>query len=259
MRKMLKIGIFCILFLLCDCQVLAQKCENAPNEAIQKSEKKEEILSAFSFWVNKNCWLYGSSEYADVKNKIKVYYKDKNTKEYYGYLFIKTKTGYDKLAFLIKKNEGYQSEPLSVKRVKKIGKKLSYLGNDTFFFDSHNAEQPQFPKSSKKKAAFIKRAKKKIKKLLSPNANSKKINYEIYILDFTNADISADVIVIENSKKMWLSEVVSEVKWDDGKTRKNLAQFQGQKSPIIDWTNAKNRTDFKKQLEMSVCKFNVGT
>ena len=100
MRKMLKIGVFCILFLLCDCQVLAQKCENAPNEAIQKSEKKEEILSAFSFWVNKNCWLYGSSEYADVKNKIKVYYKDKNTKEYYGYLFIKTKTGYDKLAFL---------------------------------------------------------------------------------------------------------------------------------------------------------------
>lgn len=146
-----------------------------------------------------------------------------------------------------------------MKRVKKIGKKLSYLGEDTFFFDSHNAGKPLFPKSSKKKAAFIKRAKKKIKKLLSPNANSKKITYEIYILDFTNADISADVIVIENSKKMWLCQVVSEVKWDDGKTRKNLAQFLGQKSPMIDWTNAKNRGDFRRQLEMSVGKFNVGT
>ena len=44
---------------------------------------------------------------------------------------------------------------------------------------------------------------------------------------------------------MWLSEVVSEVKCDDGKTRRNLARFQGQKSPMIDWTNAENREDFK--------------
>ena len=56
---------------------------------------------------------------------------------------------------------------------------------------------------------------------------------------------------------MWLSEVVSEVKCDDGKTRRNLARFQGQKSPMIDWTNAENRADFKRQLEMAVCKFKV--
>ena len=73
----------------------------------------------------------------------------------------------------------------------------------------------------------------------------------------TNADICADVIVIENNKKMWLSEVVSEVKCDDGKTRRNLARFQGQKSPMIDWTNAENLADFKRQLEMAVCKFKV--
>ena len=49
MRKMLKIGIFCILFLLCDCQVLAQKCENTPNEATQKSEKKRKSYPHFLF------------------------------------------------------------------------------------------------------------------------------------------------------------------------------------------------------------------
>ena len=124
MRKLLKIGILCTLFIVCSCPVLAQKSENAPNEATQKSEKKEEILSAFSFWINKNCWLYGNSEYADAQNKIKVYYRDKNTKEYYGYLFIKLKTRYDKITFLFKKNDGYQSEPLSVKSVKKTDKKL---------------------------------------------------------------------------------------------------------------------------------------
>lgn len=51
MRKLLKIGILCALFIVCSCPVLAQKSENAPNEATQKSEKKEELLSAFSFWI----------------------------------------------------------------------------------------------------------------------------------------------------------------------------------------------------------------
>lgn len=259
MRKLVKTGIFFILFLLCDCHVQAQKIETTQNNSVQyESTKKAEIISAFSFWINKNCWLYGSSEYADVQNNIKIYYKAKNTKKYYGYLFIKTKTGYDKLVFVLNKNSGFQSEPLYVKKVKKTDKKLSYLGKEIFFFDSQNAAKPQFPKSSKKKTAFVKRAKKKIKKLLTQNTN-KKINYDIYILDFTNADISADVIVIENNRKMWLSEVVSEIKWDDGKNRKNLARFQGQKSPMIDWTKAENRADFKRQLEMAVCKFNVGT
>lgn len=104
------------------------------------------------------------------------------------------------MAFLIKKNDGYQSEPFYIKKVKKIDKKLSYLGNNTFFFGSQNAVKPQFSKSSKKKTTFIKRTKKEIKKLLTQDSN-KKITYDIYILYFTNADICADVIVIENNKK----------------------------------------------------------
>ena len=78
MNKMLKIGILCVVFLLCDCQVQAQKIETTQNNAIQyERTKKAEIVSAFSFWINKNCWLYGSSEYADIQNKIKIYYKHK--------------------------------------------------------------------------------------------------------------------------------------------------------------------------------------
>ena len=82
MNKMLKIGVLCIVFLLCDCQVQAQKIETKQNNAIQyERTKKAEIVSAFSFWINKNCWLYGSSEYADIQNKIKIYYKNKNAKD----------------------------------------------------------------------------------------------------------------------------------------------------------------------------------
>lgn len=81
MRKLVKTGIFFILFLLCDCHVQAQKIETTQNNSVQyESTKKAEIISAFSFWINKNCWLYGSSEYADVQNNIKIYYKAKNTK-----------------------------------------------------------------------------------------------------------------------------------------------------------------------------------
>ena len=35
MNKMLKIGVLCIVFLLCDCQVQAQKIETTQNNAIQ--------------------------------------------------------------------------------------------------------------------------------------------------------------------------------------------------------------------------------
>ena len=35
MNKMLKIGILCVVFLLCDCQVQAQKIETTQNNAIQ--------------------------------------------------------------------------------------------------------------------------------------------------------------------------------------------------------------------------------
>ena len=53
MNKMLKIGILCVVFLLCDCQVQAQKIETTQNNAIQyERTKKAEIVSSFSFWIN---------------------------------------------------------------------------------------------------------------------------------------------------------------------------------------------------------------
>ena len=50
-----------------------------------------------------------------------------------------------------------------------------------------------------------------------------------------------------------------EIEGDDGKIKKNLAEFRGQRGPTIDWTNAENREEFRKELEMSICKFSVKT
>lgn len=146
-----------------------------------------------------------------------------------------------------------------MKQVKTIDGKLSYLGEKKFFFSKKSVRKPQFPVSSERKEHFIKRAKRNISNILAKSTSRKKINYEVYILNFTNADSSAGVIIIEDSKKMWLSEVVSEIEGDDGKIKKNLAEFRGQRGPTIDWTNAENREEFRKELEMSICKFSVKT
>lgn len=52
-----------------------------------------------------------------------------------------------------------------------------------------------------RKEHFIKRAKRNISNILAKSTSRKKINYEVYILNFTNADSSADVIIIEDGKK----------------------------------------------------------
>ena len=54
-------------------------------------------------------------------------------------------------------------------------------------------------------------------------------------------------------------ERLSQSEGDDGKIKKNLAEFRGQRGPTIDWTNAENREEFRKELEMSICKFSVKT
>lgn len=52
-----------------------------------------------------------------------------------------------------------------------------------------------------RKEHFIKREKRNISNILAKSTSRKKINYEVYILNFTNADSSADVIIIEDGKK----------------------------------------------------------
>lgn len=253
MQKKINIVFLCIILMLCGCQTLTYKIKDNKKEL----SPKEQILSAFSFWVNKENWLYDNSVYVDVQKNIKIYYKARNEAEYLGYIFIANGDKYDKIVFVINKNDGYQSEPLYVKQVKTIDGKLSYLGEKKFFFSKKSVRKPQFPVSSERKEHFIKRAKRNISNILAKNTSRKKINYEVYILNFTNADSSAGVIIIEDGKKMWLSEVVSEIEGDDGKIKKNLAEFRGQRGPTIDWTNAENREEFRKELEMSICKFSV--
>lgn len=122
--KKINIVFLCIILMLCGCQTLTYKIKDNKKEL----SPKEQILSAFSFWVNKENWLYDNSVYVDVQRNIKIYYKARNEAEYLGYIFIANGDKYDKIVFVINKNDGYQSEPLYVKQVKTIDGKLSYLG-----------------------------------------------------------------------------------------------------------------------------------
>lgn len=152
MQKKINIVFLCIILMLCGCQTLTYKIKDNKKELSQK----EQILSAFSFWVNKENWLYDNSVYVDVQKNIKIYYKARNEAEYWGYIFIANGDKYDKIVFVINKNDGYQSEPLYVKQVKTIDGKLSYLGDKKFFFSKKSVRKPQFPVSSEKKNILLK-------------------------------------------------------------------------------------------------------
>ena len=79
--------------------------------------------------------------------------------------------------------------------------------------------------------------------------------YQVYILDCTNEDVTAEVIVIENNKKMWLGEILNQIQLDDG-TIKEEVDFIGRAS-VIDWSDEQNRKDFEKELELSISEFTV--
>ena len=49
MQKKIKIVFLCIILMLCGCQTLTYKIKDNKKEL----SPKEQILSAFSFWVNK--------------------------------------------------------------------------------------------------------------------------------------------------------------------------------------------------------------
>ena len=57
MQKKINIVFLCIILMLCGCQTLTYKIKDNKKEL----SPKEQILSAFSFWVNKENWLYDNS------------------------------------------------------------------------------------------------------------------------------------------------------------------------------------------------------
>lgn len=58
-------------------------------QVTEQDDRKQEILSAFQFWVNKNAWCYGDFEYINKKKTVEIYYENEDNKsdEFYGHLF----------------------------------------------------------------------------------------------------------------------------------------------------------------------------
>jgi len=52
---------------------------------------------------------------------------------------------------------------------------------------------------------------------------------------------------------------MGEIEGDDGKIKKNLAEFRGQRGPTIDWTNAENREEFRNRIIDAICNMTGDT
>lgn len=85
--------------------------------------KKEEIISAFRFWINKEAWINGSMDYVNERKLVKVYINEVNENEYYGYLYfeLKNKKKYKEYTFYFGE-DGFQSEPFFETTTKKYMK-----------------------------------------------------------------------------------------------------------------------------------------
>lgn len=254
--------IYCIFVLiLFGCGKIHKETQPKGQSSVKVSESKnelnkEDILSAFRFWVNKKAWLYEDFEYVDIKKEVDVYYKKVNNNEYLGYLYISSENGYIEISFLLGK-DGYRSEPFSKRDKKEVENGLTYLGKEIFYFANEDVSKPEFPASSEKKDKFIQKAKQKIQEVLLSTETNQKKSYQVYILDFTNEDVGADVIIIENNKEMNLCRVLNQIELDDGTVLKDIAEYMGGRGPVIDWSDSRNRKDFEKELQLAVCKFTI--
>lgn len=250
-----------ILLFLAGCnQSLYDKNSLQEEQELNLQTKEEaytnDILSAFKFWVNRNAWLYGHLEYVNMENKVDIYYKEEED-GYLGYLYFPNiedgEKVYKQFSFYFGE-DGFRSHPFTETKTKKIEKNLIFLKQANFCLKRTDISKPMYPPASKKKLDFISKGKDKIKEILSSQIK-KNDEYQVYILDCTNEDITAEVIVIENNKEMWLGEISNQIQMDDG-TIKEEIDFIG-RGPVIDWADEQNRKNFEKELELSISEFTV--
>lgn len=235
-------------------------------QVTEQDDRKQEILSAFQFWVNKNAWCYGDFEYINKKKTVEIYYENEDNKsdEFYGHLFFPLQSDEKKFfkhfTFYFGK-EGFESEPFLEEKVKVIENDLIYLGKDEFYFTENNVSKPKFPYASEKKKNFINKSKKELEKAINSFEFDKKKDkygiYNVYIQDFTNQDTKTNVVIIKDNKILWSSEILNQMVMDDGTTSNNIAYFRGTYSAPCDWSDKSIKKIYEKQLELSVCKFAV--
>lgn len=243
----------------------------------------DDIMDAVRFWINKTAWGYGTGVYTayldedimfkdflDTELTVKIYYgeidsyyddpeiesrRDDNELEDIIDFYIssgKENDSYIHLS-LVEGEHGFASEPGMVERTKKIEEDVSdYLAEEKFYFSSKEITRPNFPVSDEKKELFLKKAKKKIKKILS----QKKGTYQVYIDNFTNQDKSAEVYIINDGKEIRCHTIWREILMDNGIVDTDAA-FLDKGKGSYDWTDKDTREGFKRTLESSILEFEV--
>lgn len=219
---------------------------------------KEDILSAFQFWVNKNAWLYQDYTYVDVKKAVDIYYKSKSEKEYTGYLYFpyekKGKIRYEKISFLFGEN-GFESG-VYVEETKKISKKLTYLGSDTFYMKKDDVTKPKYPEATQAKKTLIKNAKKEITKYLKDKTQEGEKAYKVYIQDFTNQDRNV-YVVIEDDSTLSNGTIYTQQEMDDGTVKEGTFLSTSYEKKYIDDLDEHGKAVYDREKELSIYEFTV--
>ena len=263
MKKSILFIVCLILLFLAGCNQSFMTKNDLQEEQELNLQTKEEvctndILSAFKFWVNRRAWLYDDLEYVDMESRVDIYYK-KEEDGYVGYLYFPNvedgKKVYKQFSFYFGE-DGFRSHPFTETKTKKLEKNLIFLSRKNFCLKRTDISKPMYPPASKKKLDFITKGKDKIKEMLSSQMK-KNEEYQVYILDCTNEDITAEVIMIENNKKMWLGEILNQIQLDDGTIKEKIDFIV--REPVIDWSDEQNRKDFEKELELSISEFTVNS
>ena len=219
---------------------------------------KEDILSAFRFWANKIAWLYEDYTYVDVKKTVEIYYKSKSEKEYTGYLYFpyekKGKKRYEKISFKFGEN-GFESGAC-IEGAKKIGKKITYLGSDTFYMKKEDVIKPKYQEATQAKKTLIKNAKKEITKYLKDKTQEGEEEYKVYIQNFTNQDKNIDVI-IEDDMTLSNGTIYTQQEMDDGTVKEGTFFSAPYEKWYIDDLDEHAKSVYDREKELSICEFTV--
>lgn len=242
----------------------------------------DDIMDALHFWINKTAWGYGKRVYTaymdddimfkdflDTELTVKIYYRiidsyyddpeiesrrDDNELEDVIVFYIssgKENDNYISLS-LVEGEHGFASEPEGVSKTKKIEDDLIYLAEENCYFSSKEIICPDFPVSDQKKQLFLKKAKKKIKKILSQTKGT----CQVYIGNFTNQDKSAEVYIIRDEKKLSCYTIWREILMDNGIVDTDAALLDKCKASY-DWTDKDTKEEFKRVLETSILEFEI--
>lgn len=291
MKRRIIIGIFLISVFFTGCSQIGTETMESVGTAKPTESMKPvttlgndvvDIMNALRFWINKTAWEYGTRVYTayldddimfkdflDTELKVKIYYSEIDS--YYDDPEIESRRDDNELEnaidfyissgkengnyiylSLIEGEHGFASDPVGVERTKKIPGDLNYLTEENFYFSSKEITRPDFPVSDQKKELFLKKAKKKIEKILSKTKGT----HQVYIGNFTNQDSSAEVYIISDGEELGCHTIFREILMENGVVDTDAAFF-GKCTASYDWTDEHTKEEFERVLETSILEFKV--